>query len=140
MLIAFFRKPSLLLLLAGLPFSLSAAGAKPKISADIALELLMAGNSRLVLGRLTHPDQTTTRRKELAQRQQPFAIVLTCADSRVAPEIYFDQGLGRVFKMSFDCHSERSEESTWSYAAFSAVRMSCWILRSAQNDRENGPF
>ena len=93
----FFRPLALHLLVACLPLLSSASAAKPKISADISLELLMAGNSRFVAGRLTHPDQTVTRRKELAQGQQPFAIVLTCADSRVSPEIFFDQGLGDIF-------------------------------------------
>ena len=92
----FFRPLALPVLSACLPLLLSAA-AKPKISADIALEILMAGNSRFVAGRLTHPDQTTARRKDLALGQQPFAIILTCADSRVSPEIYFDQGLGDIF-------------------------------------------
>lgn len=38
-----------------------------------------------------------TKRKELSKGQNPFAIVLTCSDSRVAPEIIFDQGLGELF-------------------------------------------
>ncbi|MBL9200785.1 MAG: carbonic anhydrase [Opitutaceae bacterium] len=71
--------------------------AKPKIAADIALEILMAGNKRFVAGRPLFPDQSPNRRRELAGGQKPFAIVLTCADSRVAPELYFDQGLGNLF-------------------------------------------
>ncbi|MCX6937122.1 MAG: carbonic anhydrase [Verrucomicrobia bacterium] len=62
-----------------------------------ALDLLMAGNRRFVKGRMLHPDQTIGRRQDLAKGQQPFAIILTCSDSRVAPEVYFDQGLGDIF-------------------------------------------
>lgn len=71
---------------------------KPKNSrAEGSLELLMAGNSRFEGGRARHPDQSVARRKEIAGKQEPFAIVLTCADSRLPPEIYFDQGLGDLF-------------------------------------------
>ena len=62
-----------------------------------ALQRLLEGNQRYVAGMPTHPDQTTDRRLELAKGQAPFAIVLTCSDSRVAPELFFDQGLGDLF-------------------------------------------
>src|SRR6059036_1627413 len=39
----------------------------------------------------------TKRREELAKSQHPFAVVLGCSDSRVPPEIVFDQGLGDLF-------------------------------------------
>ncbi len=58
---------------------------------------LMAGNRRYVAGQPTHPDQTPARRRELAAGQRPFAAILGCADSRVPPEILFDQGLGSLF-------------------------------------------
>ena len=64
---------------------------------DQALQRLLEGNQRYVAGKPTHPDQTTERRLELAKGQAPFAIVLTCSDSRVAPELFFDQGLGDLF-------------------------------------------
>ncbi len=71
--------------------------AKPNVAPEAALELLLAGNKRFVAGRPIFPDQSPSRRRELADGQKPFAIVLTCADSRVAPELYFDQGLGDIF-------------------------------------------
>lgn len=58
---------------------------------------LMAGNRRFVAGQPAHPDQTPARRSELAAGQRPFAAILGCADSRVPPEILFDQGLGHLF-------------------------------------------
>jgi carbonic anhydrase len=58
---------------------------------------LLDGNQRYVQEKLTHPDGTRARITELAQGQHPFAIILSCADSRVPPEIIFDQGLGDLF-------------------------------------------
>lgn len=64
---------------------------------DLALKALLAGNKRFVAGRATHPHQTLARLRELAKGQHPAAIILSCADSRVAPELLFDQGLGDLF-------------------------------------------
>src|SRR5438105_8872600 len=60
-------------------------------------DALMEGNRRFVAGGAEHPHQTTARRDEVAKGQAPSAIVLACSDSRVAPEIAFDQGLGDLF-------------------------------------------
>lgn len=62
-----------------------------------ALAELKAGNERFAAHHTTHPHQTTARRSELATGQHPHAVILACADSRVAPEIVFDQGLGDLF-------------------------------------------
>ena len=62
-----------------------------------AVERLMAGNARYVNSKGIHPDQTIERRLELIAGQHPFAVILGCADSRVPPEIIFDQGLGDLF-------------------------------------------
>jgi len=80
--------------------ALPAAATEPapaKLTPDQALERLLQGNQRYVAGKATHPDQTAERRLGLASGQAPFAIILTCADSRVAPELFFDQGLGDLF-------------------------------------------
>lgn len=61
------------------------------------LQRLVDGNQRFVAGQPEHPRQSPARRAELAESQAPFAVVLACADSRVAPEIVFDQGLGDLF-------------------------------------------
>lgn len=72
-------------------------GAAPAVSAKDALDRLTTGNKRFVAGALTHPAQSASRRTETAAGQHPFAIVLTCADSRLSPEIIFDQGIGDLF-------------------------------------------
>jgi carbonic anhydrase len=67
------------------------------ITPEQALRRLKAGNARYVSGMTTHPDQSAARRKKLASGQKPFATILACADSRVGPELIFDQGLGDLF-------------------------------------------
>jgi len=62
-----------------------------------ALERLRAGNERFAAGEPKHAHQTLERRSEVAMGQKPFAIVVGCADSRVPPELVFDQGLGDLF-------------------------------------------
>jgi carbonic anhydrase len=62
-----------------------------------ALQKLMDGNKRFVSGTLAQKDLGDAKRKELVKGQKPFATVLTCSDSRVPPELLFDQGLGDVF-------------------------------------------
>jgi carbonic anhydrase len=65
--------------------------------ADAALARLMEGNRRYTHQKVKHPDESLSRRKELEGTQHPFAVILGCADSRVPPELLFDQGLGDLF-------------------------------------------
>jgi carbonic anhydrase len=67
------------------------------VSADSALAELKAGNAHHVAHRYTHPHQTSERQRELASGQHPHTQVLSCSDSRVPPEVVFDQGLGDLF-------------------------------------------
>ncbi len=63
-----------------------------------SLGKLQKGNEHFVKGKLTHPRQDPETRQKLAyEGQSPMAIVVACADSRVPPEILFDQGLGDLF-------------------------------------------
>lgn len=67
------------------------------ISAQQALLLLREGNQRFMADHERGARVGVTRRNELTERQEPFAIVLGCSDSRVPAEIVFDQGLGDLF-------------------------------------------
>jgi carbonic anhydrase len=94
------------------------------ISPTEAISRLKEGNSRFIAGSVQHPhdtsderayiarnsyenpgamslgmtsDQAAKRRAELTNSQHPFAIILSCSDSRVPPELVFDQGLGDLF-------------------------------------------
>ena len=63
-----------------------------------ALAALMAGNANWAAGTQTHPNEDSARRTCLANNAQtPFASILSCSDSRCAPELVFDQGLGDIF-------------------------------------------
>ena len=64
---------------------------------DEALAKLMAGNAAFVGGRLQAPNAIHERRAVVADAQNPFALILTCADSRVPAEYVFDQGVGDLF-------------------------------------------
>ncbi len=76
----------------------SASGAGPGLTADEALGKLMDGNLRFLANRTTIRETSTPSiREALATGQKPFAIILACSDSRVPPEIIFDQGLGEIF-------------------------------------------
>ena len=63
---------------------------------DEALKLLKEGNARFVSNNLVPTDYPEALKKTGTQ-QSPFASILTCADSRCSPEIYFDQGTGNIF-------------------------------------------
>ena len=67
------------------------------MTAQEALKQLKEGNQRYVTEKLEHPRSDQKRREELTGSQSPFAIVLSCADSRVTPELIFDQGIGDLF-------------------------------------------
>ena len=97
---------------------------QPMIPPAEAISRLKEGNSRFIAGNMRHPhessderayiaknsyenpgiislgmtsEQAAKRRAELTKSQHPFAIILSCSDSRVPPEIVFDEGLGDLF-------------------------------------------
>ncbi len=61
------------------------------------LNRLKDGNERFVADKLDGQLQDSSRRKTLISGQEPYAIILSCADSRVVPELAFDTGLGELF-------------------------------------------
>lgn len=63
------------------------------------LEKLKLGNERFIKGQPVHPDETLERVRELKRGQHPFAVVMSCSDSRIPPELVFDQGLGDIFSI-----------------------------------------
>jgi len=69
----------------------------PHSSPVTAWKALKEGNERFVAGKPEHPSQGIEHRASLAGEQRPTAVVFGCADSRVAAEIIFDQGLGDMF-------------------------------------------
>ena len=77
--------------------STTAAEEGARFSPAEALDLLKAGNRRYQESRPAHPHQSAEHRVTVSDSQHPFAQILACSDSRVAPEIVFDEGLGDLF-------------------------------------------
>ena len=69
----------------------------PNTNPVSAWKALKEGNERFVAGQPAHPSQSVDHRASLAAGQKPTAVIFGCADSRVAAELLFDQGLGDVF-------------------------------------------
>jgi carbonic anhydrase len=90
-------RPALIPALVAAALCSAVAADGPQPSAEAVLRELKAGNDHHAAKRYQHPHQTAARQRELAASQSPHAIVLSCADSRVAPEIVLDQGLGDLF-------------------------------------------
>jgi carbonic anhydrase len=65
----------------------------------LPIDKLKKGNEHFVSGHPTHPDETLTRIRDLKKGQTPFAVVISCSDSRLPPELIFDQGLGNIFSI-----------------------------------------
>ena len=76
---------------------LTHAADKTSPSPEQAWRWLKDGNERFAADRLEVKDVGPAKRKELTAGQHPIAVVLSCADSRVPPEIVFDRGLGDIF-------------------------------------------
>lgn len=75
-----------------------ASGGGVGVTADEALQKLLDGNKRYVEGQMAAcQESTATTRAGLANGQKPYAIILSCSDSRVPPEIIFDKTLGEIF-------------------------------------------
>lgn len=79
------------------PATRAAAPALDGATAEELIAALRAGNERYRSGAALHPRQDAVGRAAVAEKQAPKVAVLACADSRVAPEVLFDQGLGDLF-------------------------------------------
>jgi len=107
-----------------------------------AISRLKDGNGRYTNGNQQHPRQSTEQRVELIKSQHPFAIVVGCADSRVPPEIVFDQGLGDLFVLRvagnvIDDHSLGSIEYAVDHLAVRLIvvlgHQSCGAVKAAKD-------
>lgn len=58
---------------------------------------MKAGNHRFASFHPAHPDESPSRSRAISQQQHPMAVVIACSDSRVPPELVFDEGLGDLF-------------------------------------------
>ena len=63
------------------------------------IDKLKAGNEKFVSGYPVHPHETLSRIRDLKKGQNPFAVIVSCSDSRLPPELIFDQGLGDIFSI-----------------------------------------
>jgi carbonic anhydrase len=73
------------------------AAQSPRRAADDELKELLAGNERFVTGRTLNPRRSPADFSKSASGQAPDSVIIACADSRVPPEILFDQGVGDLF-------------------------------------------
>jgi carbonic anhydrase len=80
------------------PFGIKSGFAQSELSPDQALEKLLEGNHRFVNGHMTSDaEDLAILKQRTVEKQEPFAAVLSCADSRVPVELIFDQTIGHVF-------------------------------------------
>lgn len=87
----------LLLIVLAVPAAFAAEpGAPEGVPPEAALKMLKEGNERYATSAV-NPRRYRAERPALVKGQKPYAIVLSCADSRVPPEIVFDESLGRLF-------------------------------------------
>jgi len=76
----------------------SHSGARPTESPEKIWSELMQGNKRFVTGRMK-PQPVVSERKSLTSSQHPKVMMLSCSDSRVPPDLIFDQALGQLFEV-----------------------------------------
>ncbi|MFD7406248.1 carbonic anhydrase [Streptomyces sp. NPDC059866] len=130
------------------PASAASSTARPRPSTPgQALRELAAGNVRWRTYREQHPDETPAVRQALTSGQHPFAVVLGCVDSRVPPELVFDQGLGDL--LTVRTAGEVLDEAVLGSIAYGVLELaiplvlvlghqSCGAVRAAVDADESG--
>nr|WP_234329772.1 carbonic anhydrase [Streptomyces viridochromogenes] len=119
---------------------------RPSTPAE-ALRELAAGNQRWRAFRERHPDESPSVRQALTSGQHPFAVVLGCIDSRVPPELVFDQGLGDL--MTVRSAGEVLDEAVLGSVAYGVLELdiplvvvlghqSCGAVKAAVESDESG--
>ncbi len=137
---------------AGLTVDATPVSAAPRTrprpaTAEEALRELAAGNARWRTFREKHPHETRAVRQELTFAQHPFAVVLSCVDSRVPPELVFDQGLGDL--LTVRSAGEVLDEAVIGSVAYGVLELdiplvlvlghqSCGAVRAAVEAEESG--
>ncbi|MEV5434902.1 carbonic anhydrase [Streptomyces sp. NPDC052682] len=126
----------------------AAARRRPRPSTpEEALRELAVGNRRWRTFREQHPDETPDVRQSLTSGQHPFALVLGCIDSRVPPELVFDQGLGDL--MTVRSAGEVLDEAVLGSVAYGVLELdiplvlvlghqSCGAVKAAVQADQNG--
>lgn len=111
------------------------------------LARLKTGNERFVADKLDGRLQDSSRRESLVGGQQPYAIILSCADSRVVPELAFDTGLGEIFVVrvagnTANSSSIASIEYAVAHCGSKVIvvlgHQSCGAVTAAANGGDNG--
>ncbi len=111
------------------------------------IERLKDGNSRFVADKLDRKLQDSSRRDKLTGGQEPYAIILSCADSRVVPELAFDTGLGELFVVRVagnvaNTSSMASIEYAVAHCGSQVIvvlgHQSCGAVTAAVNGGDNG--
>ena len=92
-----FKLIVLLVVLGFLVYPSTAHQMEDGVTANSALAELKRGNARHVRHQYRHPHETAQRQRQLISAQHPHVEILSCSDSRVPPEIIFDEGLGDLF-------------------------------------------
>jgi carbonic anhydrase len=116
---------------------------------DQVLKRLSEGNARFVSDRLRGDLQITIKRESLIDVQEPYAIVLSCADSRVVPELIFDAGLGELFVVGVA--GNVASRSSFASIEFAVTHLktkliivmghqNCGAVTAAINGADNGPY
>ncbi len=112
-----------------------------------SLARLKDGNARFVEDKLDGKLQDSARRNDLVGGQQPYAIILSCADSRVVPELAFDAGLGELFVVRVAGNvANNSSIASMEYAVAHCGsklvvvlgHQSCGAVTAAMNGGDNG--
>ncbi len=106
----------------------AAPAQEPPLTPLAALQRLKEGNNRFVTDKLAKKDTSAKRRIELAKGQQPLAVVLTCADSRVAPELIFNKGLGDLFVLRVAGNVAHEAHGILGSAEYAAVELKVGVV------------
>jgi len=117
------------------------------MSIQDVIQRLKLGNDRFVADKLDGQLQDSSRRSSLVGGQEPYAIILSCADSRVVPELAFDTGLGELFVVRVagniaNSSSIASMEYAVAHCGSQVIvvlgHQSCGAVTAAVNGGDNG--